>query len=243
MGNGIDWMVAVALWVASLPGAVGRIAAFGIGPLMFGTAGLILLCLLRTPLRFAGAALLVVGVIWAGRSPLPDIRVSSDGNMVAVRNSAGRVSIMKSRNDDFTIKEWLAADGDARMPRDESLAEQTRCDTEGCVATLPDRSFVALSSSAEALAEDCAKAALVVSTRAAPPDCAALLIDRDELRASGALDIMRKGKSFDVVRANPQGQDRPWAKRLLLPARTEQIDQPASHDATPRPEDLQLSEP
>ena len=37
MGLGIDWMIAVALWVASLPGSVGRIAAFGIGPLLLAT--------------------------------------------------------------------------------------------------------------------------------------------------------------------------------------------------------------
>ena len=47
MGDGIDWMIAVALWVASLPGAVGRMAAFGTGPLLLGTAGLVLLCLLQ----------------------------------------------------------------------------------------------------------------------------------------------------------------------------------------------------
>ena len=31
MGDGIDWMIAVALFVAHLPGAVGRMAAFGVG--------------------------------------------------------------------------------------------------------------------------------------------------------------------------------------------------------------------
>ena len=173
MGEGIDWMIAVALLVASLPGAVGRIGAFGMGPLMLGTAGLIVLCLLRTPIRFAGAALLVAATIWASRAPLPDIRVSSDGAIVAVRNGDGRLSIMKSRNDDFTIKEWLAADGDARAPRDESLSEHIRCDSEGCVATMPDRSLVALSLSLEALAEDCGKAALVVTARAGLADCTA----------------------------------------------------------------------
>src|SRR5256885_9296436 len=34
MGAGIDWMIAVALWVASLPGAFGPMAAFGTGPLL-----------------------------------------------------------------------------------------------------------------------------------------------------------------------------------------------------------------
>src|SRR5664280_1100101 len=46
MGHGLDWMIAVALWVTSLPGAVGRIQAFGTGPLLLGTAGMLLLCLL-----------------------------------------------------------------------------------------------------------------------------------------------------------------------------------------------------
>src|SRR5205085_7495026 len=30
MGEGIDWMIAVALWVAHLPGAVGHVPAFGV---------------------------------------------------------------------------------------------------------------------------------------------------------------------------------------------------------------------
>ena len=38
MGDGIDWMITVALWVAHLPGAVGRIAAFDTGPLLLVTA-------------------------------------------------------------------------------------------------------------------------------------------------------------------------------------------------------------
>ena len=246
MGDGIDWMIAVALWVASLPGAVGRIAAFGMGPLMLGTTGLIVLCLLRTPIRFAGAALLVMATIWASRPSLPDIRISPEGNMVAVRNADGRLSIMKSRNDDFTVKEWLAADGDARAPRDESLSANIRCDGEGCVATLPDQSLDrAVAHARKRLAEDCSKAALVVTTRSAPAGCAAFLVDRNELRASGAIDITRAGKTFDVVRANPQGHDRPWARRPQTPDRAAPApaDQPAPRDATPRSEDVEASEP
>jgi ComEC/Rec2-related protein len=34
MGVGIDWMISVTQWVAALPGAVGRVPAFGIGPLI-----------------------------------------------------------------------------------------------------------------------------------------------------------------------------------------------------------------
>ena len=54
MGDGIDWMIAVALLVAHLPGAVGRMTAFGVGRLLLGTAGLVLVFLLKTPLRWTG---------------------------------------------------------------------------------------------------------------------------------------------------------------------------------------------
>jgi competence protein ComEC len=73
MGDGIDWMIWVALWVSSLPGAVGRMPAFGTGPLLAGTAGLLLVCLLRTPLRWCGAMLLVGASLCAVTTPRPDV--------------------------------------------------------------------------------------------------------------------------------------------------------------------------
>src|SRR5262249_40321122 len=54
MGHGLNWMIAVAQWVAGLPGAVGRVHAFGIGPLLLASCGLVLICLLRSVLRFSG---------------------------------------------------------------------------------------------------------------------------------------------------------------------------------------------
>ncbi len=39
MELGIGWMIAVAQWVAALPGAVGRVPAFGMAPLLLATLG------------------------------------------------------------------------------------------------------------------------------------------------------------------------------------------------------------
>src|SRR3982075_3792128 len=89
MGLGIDWMIVVTQWVAALPGAVGRVPAFGIGPLIAASMGIILLGLLRTPLRYAGAALLLVSAVWAARVPQPDILISADGRNVGVRGGDG----------------------------------------------------------------------------------------------------------------------------------------------------------
>jgi len=114
MGLGIDWMIAVTRWVAALPGAVGRVAGFGAGPLILASLGLILLGLLRTPLRWSGAALLALAVVWAAATPRPDILISGDGHNVAVRGRDGQLHLMRTSKDAFLFKEWLAADADAR---------------------------------------------------------------------------------------------------------------------------------
>lgn len=77
MGVGIDWMILVTEWVAALPGAIGRIAAFGIGPLIAASVGIILMGLLRTPLRWSGAVLLLLATAWAlsvSQPGYPDLR-------------------------------------------------------------------------------------------------------------------------------------------------------------------------
>jgi competence protein ComEC len=68
MGYGIEWMDAVGLWVASLPRAFGRVTLFGTGPLLLATAGLLIVGLLKTPLRWSG--LVVAALALPGRHSL-----------------------------------------------------------------------------------------------------------------------------------------------------------------------------
>ena len=143
MGEGIGWMMAVALWVASLPGAVGRMPAFGIGPLLVCTAGLVVVCLLKTPLRWCGAALIALAAVLAIRTPQPDVLVAANGQALAVRGGDGRLAVLRIGGDAFTVREWLAADGDARVPNDKALREAMVCDAAGCIAKLADGKAVA----------------------------------------------------------------------------------------------------
>jgi competence protein ComEC len=243
MGDGIDWMIAVALFVTHLPGAVGRMAAFGTGPLLLGTAGLVVLCLLKTPLRWAGAVLIVIASVGAIRAPQPDVLVSTDGQALAVRGADGRLSIHRSGRDAFTAKEWLAADGDARLPDDRSLGQGFRCDEAGCIGRLSDGRLVSHVIGADAFDEDCARAAIIVTSREAPPDCKALAIDRKITRGSGAIALQRVGEMFQVIAARPTGQDRPWARGSAAdetaPATATR---PQPRDATPKPEDLEAGD-
>jgi competence protein ComEC len=213
MGEGIEWMIWVVLFVAKLPGAVGRVTAFGTGPLLLMTAGIVLVCLLRSPLRWSGVILALVGTLWAARAPLPDVYVADRGDMVAVRGAAGRLAVMRLQNSDaFSVKEWLAADADERTPKDKSLHDGVTCDEIGCLARLADGTIVALPFAAESLAEDCRRAALVVSQRTAPPGCAAPMIDRTVWPRTGASVLYRTAKGWETVVAHPAGYDRPWSK-------------------------------
>jgi competence protein ComEC len=243
MGSGIDWMIAVALFVAHLPGAIGRMAAFGVGPLLLVTAGLVVLCLLKTPLRWCGGVLIVAASLWAVRTPLPDVLVSSDGTALAVRGANGRLSIHRSGRDAFAVKEWLAADGDARLPGDAALGQGFRCDESGCIASLPGGKLVSQVLAPDAFEEDCGRVAVVVTSRELPGECQALAIDRKVSRGSGAIALRRNGEGFDLTAARPAGHDRPWARGPTLLVETARpAARSAPRDATPRAEDLEAGD-
>lgn len=212
MGLGIEWMDAVAMWVAKLPGAVGRVTAFGTGAFLLMTAGLILLCLLRTPLRWSGAVLLALAILWAMVTPQPDVLVADGGQVFAVRGADGRLAIMKGGNDGFAIREWLAADADARSEKDPALRNGFTCDEAGCIARLKDGALVSVALAAEAFVEDCARAALVLSSRTAPPWCKTTAIDRTMWKRNGAIALRRTADGFTMQAARPPIYDRPWAR-------------------------------
>jgi competence protein ComEC len=246
MGAGIDWMILVAQWVAALPGAIGRMAAFGSGPLVAASLGIILFGLLRTPLRWAGAGALLLAVVWALAVPQPDILISGDGHSIGVRGRDGRLHLMRTSKDAFLLREWLAADADPRQAGDPSLAEGVSCDEAGCVVQMADGALVALALRPEALSDDCARAALVVTARQPPASCPPPVVDGDRLRRQGALALRRTRDGFAVDAVKPKGADRPWSPATGGETEAETIPMrrgaPRAVDATPAEADQQAED-
>jgi competence protein ComEC len=247
MGWGIDWMIVVTEWVAGLPGAIGRMAAFGIGPLIAASAGIVLLGLLRTPLRWAGAAVLVLAVVWALAVPQPDILISGDAHTVGVRGRDGRLHLMRTAKDTFLVKEWLAADADPRQRGDASLADGVSCDEAGCVTQSADGGLVALALRPDAWSDDCERAALVVAARQAPPSCPAPVIGQDRLRRQGAMALRRSRDGFALEAVKPKGIDRPWSPATAGDTEAEpnlatRPAAPRAVDATPAEADQQTED-
>jgi competence protein ComEC len=238
MGYGIAWMDWVARWVASLPGAYGRVTLFGSGPLLIATAGLLVITLLKTPLRWGGAALMLIAVIVAARTPRPDVLIAADGRAVAVRGAGGKLSFHRTGGDTFAIREWLAADADGRDVRDPGLGAGIGCDPAGCIGKLADGALISYALTPAAFEEDCTRARLIVALYDPPPGCAAKVIGRNDWRRRGALTLRRSGDGFVIDSTRPPYFDRPWAPAPPAPlAKT-----PTPSDATPRPEDIEADQ-
>lgn len=246
MELGLRWMIGVAMWVTALPGAIGRMPAFGVGPVIVASLGIVLLALLRTPLRYAGVVVLAGAVAWAALTTQPDILISSDGHSVAVRGADGRLHVMRSSKDAFLVKEWLAADADARSPIDASVSDGVSCDPSGCVTALADRALVALTMLPDALAEDCDRAAVIVTTRQPSADCRAMVIGRARLESQGAMTLRRSGEGFVIEASRAANLDRPWARGSIdgekAGASTGSRARPGPVDATPAETELRPDE-
>ena len=191
--------------------------------------------------------MLLVAVVWGLRVPQPDILISTDGRNIGVRGQDGRLHFLRAGKDAFLVKEWLAADADARTPSDASLTEGVSCDEAGCVTQGARGAFVALTLRPEALADDCERAALVVTARQAPVDCAASVIDGERLRRQGAMALRRSREGFAVDAVKPRGIDRPWSPAIAGDGETEATilaPRPAARavDATPSEADLQADD-
>jgi competence protein ComEC len=216
MGFGIELMLAIARWVAALPGAEGRVAAFGSGALLCATAGLLVLTLPASRLRLAGAPLLAVGLLLALGASRPDVLVEAEGRVVAVRGADGRLSILDARRSRIAAENWLAADGDGRKLTPE-LAAGFVCDRTQCKARLSDGSTVVVMREQGLLSEGCREATLVVTRFEGATDCAAPIVDLRMLATTGALSIRRVDGNWIADPARSPIGDRPWFGRRTPP--------------------------
>jgi competence protein ComEC len=206
------------------------------------TGGFVVLCLLKSRLRYTGVAMIAAAGVMASFTTRPDLFVSATGDAVAVRTAEGALTAVRFGSDAFALRDWLAADADARTPSDGTLKSGFACDAHGCVAKLADGNLVAVSRTAAALAEDCVRVALLVTIRETPPDCRATAIDRGALREAGAMTLYRDGKTFKIERSYPAGYDRPWARRTAPEPPASTSNRPAVRDATPHEDDVEAGD-
>ena len=80
---------------------------------------------------------------------------------------------------------------------------------------MADGRYVTIAQRADAFADDCEKAALIVTARQPPPACKARIIDQERLRETGSLALYEPRRHLCREAVRPAGINRPWARNAL----------------------------
>ena len=220
MGTAVGWFMAIARLVASWPGA----------ELIVPQAPAAALAAFRVAVDPAGA---VEDAARPRRRASGRDRARSDGRNRARRSlssamdghaalvrDGGRLHLIASSQDAFAIREWLLAMGEGRhptrsAPRARHLRRGRLLRAAGWRQPPPPRR------TANAVEEDCGRAAILVSPLVVPERCRAtgtLVFDRKTLTEAGSIALLpmtdeeasRSGQRWRVVTARQPGFTRPW---------------------------------
>jgi competence protein ComEC len=205
---------------------------------------LIVLTVLVSPLRLAAIVPVAVGLWMAATPKRFDIIIDRGGAGAAVRSASGAL-VTVGRVSPFVLEQWLRADGDGRKPDDAALRAGVRCDVLGCVVGLADGRSVALVQDRRAFAEDCRRAAFVISPLAAPPTCKPpVLLDRPFFAAHGAAALRITPSGHETVTTRRPNEPRPWLQRAEPGSGVARPrDAPSSQDQSPAVPDGEPAEP
>jgi competence protein ComEC len=211
MGWGIDAMIAIARFVAGLPGAVIAVPAFPLAALLAMVFGGLWLLLWRRRWRLWGLLPIALGLAAAPLGARPDIWIDREGKVIAARLKDGRLSGPKTRKGEFSLKAWLEADGDARTPKDAAKGQGFQCDEQSCLFLIAGR-IVSHVLHPAALADDCRRASVLVTALAVPESCLGpdVIVDAQALWERGAHTIRIAPEGLVVRDVAVARGRRPW---------------------------------
>lgn len=213
LAYGVDALLAVGTWVASLPGSISAIPAMPLAAVVIMMLGALWLALWRRPWRWLGLAMIGIGG-WAAleRHP-PDVLVGRDGAALAIRLEDGSLSALAGRRGSYELVRWLEHDGDRRGADAAAQGRGFSCDTIGCTARIGAILLAYVTDPAK-LAGTCVRADVVVSRFPKERACleAPIVIDRSALRTAGAHLLRITGSAVHVSTLADHRGDRPWTR-------------------------------
>lgn len=215
MGAGLTYVNWVAAWVSDRSpfDAIGILPAGGVLVL---TLALVLATLPTTVLRASALIPAVLGAWMLSDRKLPEVLVSEDGRLVAVRTAPDMLAVNRDRPNAFTVQDWTRALGleDFVTPaaaRREGLTGFV-CEEEACVATAASGQVVAHVPDVEGARRLCAIAALIViddATAENPCGDGAIVLTKRDLARRGSVAVTFRGGSARIEHAVGEPY-RPW---------------------------------
>ncbi|WP_090567036.1 ComEC/Rec2 family competence protein [Belnapia rosea] len=221
MGLGVEATLAVAHAVAGWPGAtltMPPIPAWGLG---LCSVGLVWLCLWRTGWRLAGVPLLALGLASGAMDRPPDLLISGDGRLIAMRAGDGLFLQKASGAASLVRESWqrLHGAGTAEtLPREGELAGGVlRCHVGACLLQPGLAHPTAILLRGDSPAEACGSAAVVISAEPVRGPCLAHVVDRFAVWRNGPHAIWLEPQGVQVVSDRAHRGERPWVPPVPIP--------------------------
>lgn len=223
---GVDIILWSGALVSSQPGAVATVALWPPAALGVLTLGALWFLLQRAPWRFAGLAALPIAAALIGAQRPPQIFVAAHGEnagIVMSRSDAaiseidsdGAVAMFRPRRDSFSARIWKEYAGlDFMRASTLPMSAIGACDRAGCVVNVRGV-IVAISNDPLGLADDCARADLVIAVypvRRRGNACQAHLVQRGDVWDSGAHAIRIEPGGLHVTTVAEKRGRRPWSR-------------------------------
>jgi len=230
MAWGIDAMLWIGRTVASWSGAVALLPAMPGWALVLAALGGLWLCIWQTRLRWLGAPAIVAGCAAIAFVRGPDVLISGDARLIAVRGADGGLAFSTAGRANAApgagglVREtWLRREGldSATVWPTSGVSDDGRlaCDARGCVYVARGH-VVAIARRAEALADDCRYATVLIATFNLRRPCAApaLAIDRAALGREGGYAVwLERGGDAIAESVRAARGERPWVLRPPAP--------------------------
>ena len=217
MGWGIEVLLAVATAVAGLPAALVQVPPMPLWGLSLVVFGGLWLCLWQGRWRFWGMLPILLGACSPAAFEPPDLLVSGDGRLVALRDAERRLWLADLRASRFVIDSWRRGSFAAEVqrwtsgpaPPDGALT----CDPLGCLYRRAG-AVAAVSLDPRGIGDDCARADVLVSLeplRRQPCRGPTLVIDRFDLWRRGGHAVWLGPEGPRAVSVREVQGLRPWS--------------------------------
>lgn len=181
----------------------------------------------RTCLRWAMADLVADQLAFARPSPgtarglsagtqaKPDLLVGRDGDLLALRANDNNFAVTGIERSNYSLEQWLRADGDQSDPADVLKRHGFNCDELACIAKRAGKTVSFIRHPA-AVDEECATADIVIAQIPINRPCpnARIKIDRFDLWSGGAHALYFDGQSIRVETVAENRGNRPWSRAV-----------------------------
>jgi competence protein ComEC len=212
MGWGISIIVWMTAEISRWPDAMLGITPVPGSAILLFSFGLAWLCLWRSWPRLGGIAFMLIGLIVYASARPPDVLVSPDARMIAVRMDAQVLFHRQSRTSLYVINQWQSVWGHLPIVAldNSPLPAGVICQTKNCIFYTRNGPIML------ALAPpytDCKIAILVISPeplRGACDGYGRLVIDRFSVWRDGAIAIWIGPRGVSILTDRQAQGNRPW---------------------------------